>query len=277
MISKEERAELRGLIGQAAAWPLPWQACGDATSDALVFSANEAQEEHIAEFTSNYSCDLAVAAVNAAPKLLAALDAADKRIEGLEALRDAHRDARERADAREDALKARIAELETTATEQAELWKLREKEHDLAVRMMTRRHREVVKLRARIAELEAAAHYDAWLLSGDTGMSSKAIFDFMRTGTKGGWTPSDPSDLGRCLRLLERFPEWRERMPEMSECSPKWARMMPYWGALEASLLREVGGLHTDGSAPETYQMMKAIERGNGPALPIPALPEGGV
>jgi hypothetical protein len=47
--------------------------------------------------------------------LLDALDASDERIAGLEALRDAHRDARERADAREDALKARIAELEAAA------------------------------------------------------------------------------------------------------------------------------------------------------------------
>lgn len=91
-ISKEERAELRELIEQAAMWPLPWEAHGDGYSDNLVFSANDAQEDYLAEFTGRHGCDLAVAAVNAAPKLLASLDAADtalatlqKRIAELEA------------------------------------------------------------------------------------------------------------------------------------------------------------------------------------------------
>jgi hypothetical protein len=168
----------------------------------------------------------------------------------------------------ETVISARIVELET---EQGELHRALATAREDASEMEKKaiaEGSEALALRAEVAALKAAARYDAWLLSGDTGMSSKAIFHFMRLGAKGGWTPSDPSDLGRCLRLLERFPEWRERMPEMANCSPKWARMMPYWDVLEASLLREVGGIHTDGSAPETFQMMKAIERGNIPTLP---------
>jgi hypothetical protein len=56
-------------------------------------------------------------------------------------------------------LQSRIAELEATASEQAELWKLREKEHDLAARMMIRRNEELKEAKTRIAELEAA---DQW-------------------------------------------------------------------------------------------------------------------
>lgn len=126
---------------------------------------------------------------------------------------------------------------------------------------------EIATLRARIVELETAAHYNAWLLSGDTGMSSKAIFNFMRTGEKSEWTPADPSDLGRCLRLLERFPEWRERMPEMVECSQMWANMVPYWDVLESTLLNEVGSIRAHGSAPRTFRLMKAIHQGNPPEL----------
>ena len=34
----------------------------------------------------------------------------------------------------------------------------------------------------------------------------------------GGWSyPSDPADLGRCLRLLREIPEWAPRMPEMAK------------------------------------------------------------
>lgn len=106
-----------------------------------------------------------------------------------------------------------------------------------------------------------------WLHGHDTGLSSKAIFHFMTLGVKGGFTPSDPSDLGRCLRLLKRFPEWRERMPEMANCSQRWADLMPYWDLLEKSLFSEVADLETEGRAPETYRMMKAIERGEDPTI----------
>lgn len=58
-----------------------------------------------------------------------------------------------------------------------------------------------------------------WSLSGDTGISSEAICAHM-TGnptnkTWGFQAPSDMSDRGRCIRLLELIPEWIERLPEM--------------------------------------------------------------
>ena len=175
--------------------------------------------------------------------LLDALDASDERIASLEAeVAECHAALNERSVAAVEAGMDRLIASEIGKNEA-----------------------QIASLQKRIAELEAAAHYDAWLLSGDTGMSSKAIFDFMRTGAKGGWTPSDPSDLGRCLRLLERFPEWRARMPEMADCSPKWAAIIPHWDLLEATLLSEVGGLRSRGNAPKTFGMMLAIERGEDP------------
>ena len=132
MISKEERAELRKLIEQAAVWPLPWEAHGDGYSDNLVFSANDAQEDYLAEFTGRHGCDLAVAAVNAAPKLLHALD-----------------------------------ELEVAASEREELWRLREKEHALAARMVGRQADQLKEAKARIAELEAAAAYRSCEICAD--------------------------------------------------------------------------------------------------------------
>jgi len=100
----------------------------------------------------------------------------------------------------------------------------------------------------------------AWLHGSDTGMSSEAIFHYMTLGVKGGSTPSDPSDLGRCIRLLEAFPEWKARMGEMAAVSADWAIMMPHWDAIVASFQREadaaVPGKWGGWSAPETYDMM---------------------
>lgn len=58
-----------------------------------------------------------------------------------------------------------------------------------------------------------------WSMSGDTGVSSEAIAKHMtgnlNPGPFGFSPPSDSSDRGRCIRLLELIPEWIPRLPEM--------------------------------------------------------------
>lgn len=105
----------------------------------------------------------------------------------------------------------------------------------------------------------------AWFCSNDTGMSSKCIAAAL-SGVKPEdirhpGTPSDPADLGRCLRLLERFPEWKPRMAEMATVSKQWAAVIPYWDEVSQSMIDEVGIDWSKGkSAPKTYNLMK--ERG---------------
>jgi hypothetical protein len=75
-----------------------------------------------------------------------------------------------------------------------------------------------------------------WLLSGDTGISSKTILSVM-TGSKmsgryGPGVPLDSSDFGRCYRLLKIFPKWAERLNEVSERYPVWGPMIEAWGEL---------------------------------------------
>lgn len=72
-----------------------------------------------------------------------------------------------------------------------------------------------------------------WALSGDTGASSSAIARHM-LGVRGisCHSPRDSADLGRCLRLLDAVPEWRERMPEMAKYSPEWASIVGAWDEL---------------------------------------------
>lgn len=76
---------------------------------------------------------------------------------------------------------------------------------------------------------------EEWLHSRDTGLSSEAIFHYMTLGIRGGATPYDTSDLGRCVRLLDRFPEWQARMPEMACVSDNWAALMSIWDDLVAA------------------------------------------
>ena len=103
----------------------------------------------------------------------------------------------------------------------------------------------------------------SWLLSGDTGSSSEAICAHMTgKGTYYGHSyPSDPSDLGRCLRLLELVPEWKPRIAEMAKYSPGWAGLVAEWDKLTNLMTNEVGIHWEKGeSAPATYKAMKLAQ-----------------
>jgi len=112
------------------------------------------------------------------------------------------------------------------------------------------------------AERSRISAEQAWLASGDTGVSSATIWSVM-TGFPGsyGWydTPHDPDDLGRCVRLLDRFPAWRSRMPEVALRYPRWAPLVEVWGELEA-LYREEA---PTGKAPRCYARMQEAALGS--------------
>lgn len=97
-----------------------------------------------------------------------------------------------------------------------------------------------------------------WLLGGDTGVSSKTICAVM-TGSKmkGPDVPHDPSDFGRCHRLLILFPEWRARLHEMAEQFPMWGPMVEAWDELTA--LYEKESTNKSGMAPKLYDRMQAL------------------
>jgi hypothetical protein len=72
--------------------------------------------------------------------------------------------------------------------------------------------------------------------------------------------PYDPTDLDRCLRLLETAPGLRQDLPKMAELCPKWAALVARWDEVEASHLAEVGLGWTKGQqAPKTYALMDSI------------------
>jgi hypothetical protein len=101
-----------------------------------------------------------------------------------------------------------------------------------------------------------------WMFSDDTGSSSKAICAHM-LGVKKTCAsyPSDPSDLGRCLRLLELIPEWKPRIKEMGVYAPGWAGQVEQWDSLAAKMAEEVGIDWSKAKrAPDTYKAMKLAQ-----------------
>ncbi len=89
-----------------------------------------------------------------------------------------------------------------------------------------------------------------WWLGTDVGMSSAAIFAafcpiadtaLMAHVYSKSATPRDAEDLGRCLRLLEKFPGWEARLGELAEIYPDtaWPRIVPRWAELKAATSKE--------------------------------------
>lgn len=105
-----------------------------------------------------------------------------------------------------------------------------------------------------------------WARSWDTGMSSMALWHIL-TGqyptrpysSDLGRTPSDPSDFGRCYRLLKLVPPEtaKDALRRAAEKWPHWAKLVEAWDELTAmyedALARKVE------QATEMYQRMKSL------------------
>lgn len=102
-----------------------------------------------------------------------------------------------------------------------------------------------------------------WIHGHDTGISSKAIYRHMmgHTSERSTWGthPHDPSDFGRCYRLLALEPSWRARIGEMAQYSKAWAALAGAWGELTAMYEAVIGSGAQH--APELYHRMKALTK----------------
>lgn len=101
-----------------------------------------------------------------------------------------------------------------------------------------------------------------WLAAGDAGVSSETIVSVMmdlRVSMVD--IPHDPSDFGRCHRLLEWVPEFRPRLGEVAAKYPDWAPLVESWDRLTAIYLRDPD---RGGTSPELYRVMQGLLlRGN--------------
>lgn len=85
-----------------------------------------------------------------------------------------------------------------------------------------------------------------WFATGNTGVSSKCIAKAMLGIEMPGfdkWTPRDPSDFCRCLKLLRDVPEIGAYLTEvMTPISPEWAKILDHWDEIEECFMEEVPG-----------------------------------
>lgn len=109
----------------------------------------------------------------------------------------------------------------------------------------------------------------SWIVSDDTGISSRAIWGVMmgvHQNLRSRSTPSDPSDFGRCYRLLKLIPEWEDNLERMRmidyDCTingvlyPKvWSSFVDNYWKMKRMYLKE----SNLGYARELYQFMNSL------------------
>ncbi|HCM62750.1 MAG TPA: hypothetical protein DIT05_09425 [Morganella sp. (in: Bacteria)] len=73
----------------------------------------------------------------------------------------------------------------------------------------------------------------AWLASHDTGMSSLYMASVLsgEACSSGFAFPWDPSDLGRCIRLVDAVPEMEGFINKMLSHGPEWTAVVNNWDA----------------------------------------------
>jgi hypothetical protein len=110
-----------------------------------------------------------------------------------------------------------------------------------------------------------------WILSDDVGASSATIWAVMMGVVHPRASlPLDPSDFGRCSRLLALFPEWRPRLTEVARKHPDWRELVKRWDDLVALYEAE----RPSGAAVQLYrelQLIRAAAQRKRPAHPAPA------
>lgn len=102
-----------------------------------------------------------------------------------------------------------------------------------------------------------------WLVNGSTGLSSKCLLATIIHGQpiQGGWNatfhPRDPSDLKRCIGLLDAAPDLRNHLGMMKTVSKEWEILVHHWHELEATFKAELQ--QHPNRAPQTNGLMKSL------------------
>lgn len=76
-----------------------------------------------------------------------------------------------------------------------------------------------------------------WLVNGETGLSSKMMWNYfmgMAITTFDRHYPYDADDFKRCYKLLQVVPEWKSRILELGKLSKEWDNLAKNWDKLTA-------------------------------------------
>lgn len=100
-----------------------------------------------------------------------------------------------------------------------------------------------------------------WSFTCNTGVSSETMACCaVGIKRKRQSTPSDPSDLNRCLILVEQIPEIADYFEKISEISPRWKTVIDNWNKLRTTFIDEVGwNWSKSKEARKTYELMKEL------------------
>ncbi len=118
-----------------------------------------------------------------------------------------------------------------------------------------------------VKDIPVQEQVDAWFQHGELGLSSK-VMACKFTGNIGPASnhpegyPSDPSDLRRCMLLLEWAPGLRLELHQMRCVSIQWQVLIKHWEELEMLLTMEMPKWKEPnrlGSAPRCLQRMKEL------------------
>lgn len=102
----------------------------------------------------------------------------------------------------------------------------------------------------------------AWLNSDDTGTSSCCLASTLLGFSREYGHPHDPTDFGRCLRMLRAVPEAMaifdtpEGREKVSSLSREWRCIVTNWNNM-ASLYEEE---YPTGKAPKLHKLMRQLE-----------------
>ena len=112
---------------------------------------------------------------------------------------------------------------------------------------------------------EAKRSLAAWFGSGDKGASSETMAVAALTGfaPNGASSPHDPSDFGRCARLIHRVPEVRDAaFAALADHGTVWPRLIKAWDDIHECMAAECGIAWEKGrSASKTYDAIQAVIR----------------
>lgn len=105
-----------------------------------------------------------------------------------------------------------------------------------------------------------------WQATGNVGVSSATMasialgLDRPFYGSQFG-APHDPSDMLRCMKLLEAIPEIRDHFPAIAKRVPTFKGIIEQWDALVEVMNRECIGERW--RAPDAYKLIQKL-RGDG-------------
>lgn len=101
-----------------------------------------------------------------------------------------------------------------------------------------------------------------WQAFGDVGVSSATMASIALGMNKPIYgrhfgAPHDPSDMLRCMKLVEAIPEIRDHFPAIAERVPKFKGIIEQWDELVEVMNRECVGKKW--RAPEAYKLIQKL------------------